>query len=101
MKITINQEGERLVAVLNGDLDNTASMKAESELAPIFKCTDSDIVLDCTELNYISSSGLRILLSIYKHARGTGHKAVLKGVQEDVEDVFRLSGFTPLFVFEK
>ncbi len=100
MEITISEHNGRLVADLNGDLDNVASMQAERDLAPVFERTDCDIVLDCTELNYISSSGLRILLSIYKHTRSNGHKAVLKGLKEDVEEVFQLSGFKPLFIFE-
>lgn len=100
MEITISEQNGRLVADLNGDLDNVASMQAERDLAPVFERTDCDIVLDCTELNYISSSGLRILLSIYKHTRSNGHKAVLKGLKEDVEEVFQLSGFKPLFIFE-
>ena len=43
MNITINEQEGRLVAALEGDLDNTASMKAEKSLAPVFECTESDI----------------------------------------------------------
>lgn len=101
MNITINEQEGRLVAALEGDLDNTASMKAEKSLAPVFECTDSDVVIDCTELNYISSSGLRILLNIYKHTRTNGHKAILKGLKDDVKEVFQLSGFLQLFTIEE
>ncbi|MBR5930116.1 MAG: STAS domain-containing protein [Prevotella sp.] len=101
MNITINELEGRLVAALEGDLDNTASMKAEKSLAPVFECTDSDVVIDCTELNYISSSGLRILLNIYKHTRTHGHKAILKGLKDDVKEVFQLSGFLQLFNTEE
>ena len=101
MNITINELDGRLVAALEGDLDNTASMKAEKSLAPVFECTESDVVIDCTELNYISSSGLRILLNIYKHTRTNGHKAILKGLKDDVKEVFQLSGFLQLFNTEE
>ena len=100
MDITINEQEGRLVAALVGDLDNAASTKAEKGLAPVFECIDSDIVIDCTEMNYISSSGLRILLNIYKHTRSNGHKAILKGLTDDVKEVFQLSGFLQLFVTE-
>jgi len=100
MKVTINEQEGRLVAALCGDFDNVASIQAESDLAPVFKCEDADIVLDCTQLDYISSSGLRILLSIFKSARGYGHKVILKGLNEDVNEVLELSGFLPLFVVE-
>ena len=100
MKTTISEQEGRLVATLIGDLDNVASMHAENELAPVFDCTDKDVVIDCTELDYISSSGLRILLGIYKHTRANGHKAVLKNLKDDVKEVFQLSGFMSLFVSE-
>ena len=100
MKVTINEQEGRLLVALSGDFDNVASMHAERDLAPVFDHTDCDIVIDCTELNYISSSGLRILLRIYTHTRSCGHKAVLKGLTDDQREVFQLSGFMPLFTLE-
>ena len=100
MNITISEQEGKLVASLAGDLDNAASTQAERSLAPVFECTDCDIVIDCTELKYISSSGLRILLNIYKHTRSNGNKAILKGLTEDVKEVFQISGFLQLFITE-
>jgi anti-sigma B factor antagonist len=100
MNITINEQEGKLVAVLEGDLDNVASTQAERNLAPVFDCTDKDVVIDCTNLNYISSSGLRILLNIYKHTRTNGHNAILKGLKDDVKEVFQISGFLQLFITE-
>jgi anti-sigma B factor antagonist len=100
VNITINEQEGRLVATLKGDLDNAASSQAERDLASVFERTDCDIVIDCTELNYISSSGLRIILNIYKHTRANGIKAILRGMSEDVEEVFSMSGFMQLFEVE-
>ena len=100
MDITINQVGDRLVAALSGDLDNAASTQAKRGLEPVFERTDCDVVIDCTELNYISSSGLRIILDVFKHTRSNGHKAILKNLSEDVKEVFDLSGFLQLFIIE-
>ncbi|MCR5242579.1 MAG: STAS domain-containing protein [Prevotella sp.] len=69
--------------------------------APIFERTDCDVVIDCKELDYISSSGLRIILGIFKHTRSNGHKAILKNLSDAVLEVFSLSGFLPLFTQEK
>ncbi len=101
MDITINKLDDRLVVTMIGDLDNAASTKAERSLAPVFECTDCDILIDCTQLNYISSSGLRIMLNIFKHARGNGHAAILKGVSGVVEEVFEMSGLKDLFITEQ
>lgn len=95
----IEQEG-RLVATLCGDLDNVASSEAERSMAPVFERTDCDVVLDCTELNYISSSGLRLLLNVYKHTRANAHTAILRGLVDEVKEVFELSGFLQLFKVE-
>ena len=100
MNITINESDGKLVVALCGDLDNAASNHAERALLPVFKRTDCDIVIDCTELNYISSCGLRILLNIYKHTRSHAHKSIIKGLKEDVKEVFKLCGFLQLFVVE-
>ena len=100
LNITINEQAGRLVAALVGDLDNAASTQAKRGLEPVFECTDNDVVIDCTELNYISSSGLRIILDFFKHTRSIGHKAILKNLSEDVKEIFELSGFLQLFIVE-
>ena len=100
MDITINQVEDRLVVTLIGDLDNAASSQAERSLASVYDFTDGDILIDCSQLNYISSSGLRIMLNIYKHTRANGHKAILKGLSDDVKEVFQLSGFLQLYITE-
>ena len=100
LNITINEQEGRLTAALIGDLDNAASTQAERGLAPIFERTDCDVVIDCKELSYISSSGLRIILNVFKHTRSNGHQAILKNVSDDVIEVFNLSGFLQLFIVE-
>ena len=101
MHVTISEQEGRLVAALIGDFDNVASAMAERDLAPVFDNTDCDVVIDCTELDYISSSGLRILLNIYKHTRKTAHHAILRNVSDDVEEVLRTGGFLQLYQLEK
>ena len=100
LNITINEQAGRLVAALVGDFDNVASSQAKRCLEPVFERTDCDIIIDCTELNYISSSGLRIILDIFKHTRRNEKKTILKNLSEDVKEVFNLSGFLQLFTME-
>ena len=100
MDITINKLDGRLVVALVGDFDNAASTKAQRNLAPVFECDDCDILIDCRQLEYISSSGLRILLSIFKHTHRNGHAAILKGMTDEVEEAIEISGLLELFVTE-
>ena len=99
-KVTLSEQDGKIVATLIGDLDNVASSEASRGLEPVFERTDCNVLINCTELEYISSSGLRILLNLYKHARSNGHLVTLKGLSEDVREVFILGGFLQLFLTE-
>ena len=57
-------------------------------------------MLDCTSLEYISSSGLRILLGILKQSKANGSSVTLKNVNDVIREVLELTGFVSLFDFE-
>ena len=58
------------------------------------------VIIDCEHLDYIASSGLRILISLLKGAKAGGSRVVLKNVNEDILSVFKLTGFINIFEFE-
>lgn len=101
INISIIEQGGRLVVTLEGDLNNAATKQAVQSLAPVYEHTDSDVAIECAGLNYISSSGLRLILDIYKHTSANGHKAILCHLTPDMEEVFDVSGFLQLFKIEK
>ncbi len=90
-----------LVAVLDGELDTAAAAEVEAALKPLYENNEKDIVMDCTTLEYIASSGLRILLAILKKVKASGHRMVLKNVNEDIMSVLKMTGFVELFEFEQ
>ena len=90
----------KYVATLEGEMDTTAAVEAEEVLKPLFNSNRKDVIIDCTKLEYIASSGLRILLSILKGAKATGSKVVMRNVNEDIKTVFKLTGFISIFEFE-
>ena len=100
MKTSIKEEDNKIVAVLEGELDTTAALEVEETLKPLFDNDGRDIVIDCTELEYIASSGLRILLSILKQAKAHGSHVVLRNVNDDIREVFQMTGFISIFEFE-
>jgi anti-anti-sigma factor len=69
-------------------------------LSPLYKGNGKDVVIECEKLEYIASSGLRILLSILKGAKLSGSRVVLRHVNEDIKNVFSLTGFISIFDFE-
>lgn len=100
MTTTIQETDERFIAKLSGELDTAAAQETEKALQPLLNSDGKEIVLDCTELEYISSSGLRVLLGLLKHAQTIGSRVVLKNVNEVIRDVLDISGFVSLFEFE-
>lgn len=100
MKTTVQEIDGRIVAVLEGELDTAASAQTEAALQPLFDSEGKDLVLDCTGLEYIASSGLRILMNLVKKAKAQGNRVILKNVNEVIRDVLELTGFVSLFDFE-
>ena len=90
----------KYVATLEGEMDTAAALEVEETLKPLYTTDGKDVIIDCTNLEYIASSGLRILISILKGAKSTGSRVVMRGVNEDIKNVFKLTGFINIFEFE-
>ncbi len=58
------------------------------------------MLFECADLDYISSSGLRLLITIYKHQRAIGHRCLIAHVNNRVKEVFEVGGFMMLFEWE-
>ena len=99
MKTTLQEQDTQFLVTLDGELDTAAALETERVLQPLYKCDGKDVIFDCGKLEYISSSGLRILLGILKAAKASGGKVTLKNVNDDIKNVFQLTGFLPLFEF--
>ena len=100
MNTTVEELDGKLVATLEGEMDTAAAAEAEKLLKPLYNSQGKDVIIDCASLEYIASSGLRILLGILKGAKASGSKVTLRGVNDDIMNVFRLTGFIDLFEFE-
>ncbi|MER2142752.1 MAG: STAS domain-containing protein [Eubacteriales bacterium] len=98
MKITKKQDGSALVIALEGRLDTTTAPELEAELKT---CLDgiTDLTLDLTNLDYISSAGLRVLLSAHKTMMKQGQMKVTNA-SEIVREVFDVTGFSDILNIE-
>ncbi len=90
----------KYVATLEGEMDTAAALEVEEVLKPLYTSDGKDVIIDCTNLEYIASSGLRILISILKGAKSAGSRVVMRGVNDDIKNVFKLTGFINIFEFE-
>lgn len=100
MTTTINEQEGIISAIFSGELDTAAAITTESELKPLMESKGRDIVLDCTDLKYISSSGLRLFLTVLKKGKSAGEKVTLKGLNNEILKVFKMTGFYDLFEIE-
>lgn len=100
MKTTIQQSEDKYLITLEGEMDTAAAVEVEKKLQPLYNTNGQDVIIDCSKLEYIASSGLRILISILKGAKAGGSRVVLKDVNDDIKTVFKLTGFINIFDFE-
>lgn len=99
MKTTIQEQDGKMVAILAGSLDTAAAPETEKAMNPLNDVEGKDIIIDCTELEYISSAGLRIFLGILQNAQGKGGQVYIKGINENVRTIFTITGFSNIFKF--
>ncbi|MBP3260489.1 MAG: STAS domain-containing protein [Prevotella sp.] len=100
MNTRVEEQDGKWVAFLEGEMDTAAALEAQQVLKPLYESGGRDVIIDCEKLEYIASSGLRILLGILKGAKANGSKVVLRRVNDDIRDVFKLTGFISIFDFE-
>jgi anti-anti-sigma factor len=91
MQITSSTSGALNVATMEGRLDTATAAGAEATLIGMLAAPG--LVLDMTQVRYVSSAGLRILLKLAKEAKAKGAAYSLVGLQPAVREVFEISGF--------
>lgn len=98
MKILKQTDGSAMTIVLSGRLDTTTSPELEATIkSDISQVTE--LFFDFTELEYISSAGLRVLLAAQKIMNKQG-RMVIRHVNETVMEVFDITGFCDILTIE-
>jgi anti-sigma B factor antagonist len=100
MEVTVTKSEGITTVVLEGRLDTPASPEVSAKLEPVVQDASGTIILDCGKLTYISSSGLRIFLSVRKAAAAAGGNVIVKSICPDIRNVFMMTGFLNLFQIE-
>lgn len=97
MELIITDNGDRLVGTLKGRLDTVNSEQFNKDMQPLMEAADRTIELECSELEYISSSGLRLFLMLRKQVSAKGGKLVIRNINDTIREVFTITGFFNLF----
>jgi anti-sigma B factor antagonist len=97
MEINEQKTDQCVIIGITGRLDTTNYSMLEKKLMDLIDSHHDKILVECSKMDYVSSSGLRILLMALKKISMAKGKFVLCGLQENIREIFEISGFTNIF----
>lgn len=100
MEIITEKNGTEAIMVLKGRLDTSAAPDMTKEVDAFLTSDIEKFVLDMADCDYVASSGLRVILNAQKKMNALGGSMVVKNVVGDVMEVFEMTGFADILVFE-
>lgn len=95
MEILVGKAGNTAVVQAIGRVDATNSADLEKSLLNLIE-NEQEIVINCSRLDYMSSSGLRVLLAASKKAKNLEHSLVLCNLNDNIREIFEISGFSAI-----
>ena len=98
LNVTKEKKGSDLLVALEGRLDTVTAPQFESELKEILSGI-TKLTIDAEKLEYVSSAGLRVMLSAHKTMSKQG-SMVVKNLSEEVKEVFDITGFSDILTIE-
>ncbi|MBQ3705809.1 MAG: STAS domain-containing protein [Clostridia bacterium] len=98
MKITKQQDGSTMVVALEGRLDMSSAPELDKELETGLGQI-KELILDCSKMEYITSSGLRVLLKARRNM-AMGGELIVRNASDIVKEVFEVTGFTEFVTVE-
>ena len=100
MEINLKKLQEIQVVELIGDVDASTAPEVQQQILPLAQ-PNSKLLLDMSQVPYMSSAGLRVLLSLYRQATAQDGKLVLVGLSEDLQDTMSVTGFLDFFTTDE
>jgi len=89
--------GNFTILKIKGRIDTIRSSGLEAEVNQLFDSEENNLIFNCSGMDYISSSGLRVFLIAQKKAKAVNGKLYLCNMQPAIQEIFRISGFSNLF----
>lgn len=100
MDIKIQNNPENVTVTMIGSFDTLAAEQAEPSVKEIESLASKPIIIDCTELDYIASSGLRVFLRLRKASAAKGQQITLLSVNENIMEVLKVTHFDKMFIIK-
>lgn len=97
MEIITKKDQSLVIFEIKGRLDTTNYLDLEKAFNQKIEDGNNQILVDCNNLDYVSSSGLRVFLVALKELKKIGGKFIMCNLQESILEVFEISGFISIF----
>ncbi len=97
MHLKETKNDKAIIIEIEGRLDTTNFGQLEKKIFQAIEAGNIHFVVDCSEMDYVSSSGLRIFLMALKKTNTLDGAFLLCGLQESIREIFEISGFTSIF----
>jgi anti-sigma B factor antagonist/stage II sporulation protein AA (anti-sigma F factor antagonist) len=94
MIVTINKQDKKTLVTLDGRIDSTNADQFQRDVSPLMEGDHPDIDIDCTNMAYTSSQGLRVFLLLQKSVTTRNGKMVMRNMNPRVKEVFDITGFS-------
>lgn len=101
MNITVSQDDDLMIIVLQGRLDIAGSIELEKWADNDFDPSICNVTMDFSQLDYISSAGLRSMLNMSKLLKKNSFDFSICSAQDHIREVFEISGFDLFIPFYK
>ena len=95
--LNLIDQGDHYLIELIGDLDIYNNKKFKEKLADIYEELDKDLVVDCSQLEYIDSTGLGSFISLLKLTRDEEKEITVKNLKKNIKKVFKITDLDKLF----
>ncbi|WP_319470460.1 STAS domain-containing protein [uncultured Pseudodesulfovibrio sp.] len=97
MGLMENKENGITVLTVNGNLDADGTQAMEEKVMGLLAAGETSLLFDFSDLDYINSSGLRVLVLAYQRLKKASGKVAICGVKDYIQEVFEVSGYDKIF----
>lgn len=97
MDIAINQTGNNITIELNGNMNTPNANKFLKSIEPVSQLSSVNITIDCKNLEYVCSTGLRGFIYLLKSTKKNNSTLCVANINDNIKDVFKTTGFLQIF----
>lgn len=97
LELSVDTSGAVTCICIEGELDTGTAPELDQAIQACLCEGTTSMLLDLTATDYVSSMGLRVFLSALKAIKGSGGRMVLTGLNDEVQEIMDMAGFSPLF----